>query len=123
MLKEKLLENYLVIFSHKERIRYREHKIKHGKAKRVIYTCITGKYDTLKTMKYIDKDWDYICFTDNASIKPDGVWEIKPLQFSELDNSRNNRWHKLNPHLILSDYENSIYIDGNIRIKTKNFLN
>lgn len=101
--------------------KYQEYK-KNRKAKGIIYTCIIGNYDDLKSHKYIDFEWDYICFTDNKNILSDGIWEIKTLAFNELDNTRNNRWHKLNPHLLFSEYERSLYIDGNIRILSKDFF-
>ena len=84
--------------------------------------CIRDSYDTLKSHKYINFNWDYVCFTDNERIESDGIWEIKPLVFDELDNSKNNRWHKLNPHLFLQKYKKSLYIDGNIRILSKQFF-
>lgn len=94
------------------------------KAKSVLYTCITNDYDdieAIKTYKYINNDWDYVCFTDNQEHINQGqigIWEIRPLQFCELDDTRNNRWHKLNPHLLFTEYEESIYIDPNINIIT-----
>lgn len=93
-------------------------------AQGVVYTCITNDYDDLREIeiyKYIDKNWDYVCFTDNQEhIKSGqiGIWEIKPLQFDKLDNTRNNRFHKLNPHLLFPQYNQSIYIDSNINILT-----
>ena len=89
--------------------------------KKVIYTCITNRYDNLFVHTYINNDWDYICYTDDKFLinaKIYGNWIIKPLQFDELDNTRNNRWHKMHPHIILKEYDHSIYIDGNIDIKT-----
>lgn len=89
--------------------------------KKVIYTCITNRYDNLFVHTYINNDWDYICFTDDKFLidaQVYGNWIIKPLQFNELDNTRNNRWHKMHPHIILKEYDHSIYIDGNIDIKT-----
>lgn len=94
------------------------------KAKGVLYTCTTNDYDDIyeiKTYKYIDKDWDYVFFTDNEEhikLGQIGIWEVRPLQYTELDNTRNNRWHKLNPHILFPDYEQSIYIDANIVILT-----
>ena len=94
------------------------------KAKGVVYTCITNDYDDIneiKTYKYIDEDWDYVLFTDNEEqIKQGqiGIWEVRPLQFNELDNTRNQRWHKINPHLLFPEYNKSIWIDGNINILT-----
>lgn len=99
------------------------------KAKSVIYTCITNNYDdinTIKTYKYINKEWDYICFTDNEEeIKQSqiGIWEIRPLQYTKSDNTRNNRWHKLNPHKLFPNYSESIYIDANINILTPHIFN
>lgn len=43
--------------------------------KKVIYTCITGGYDTLKRPTVITKGWDYICYTDNNELKSD-FWKI-----------------------------------------------
>jgi len=89
------------------------------KKDKVVYTCITGNYVDLLLQKYIDNSYDYVCFTDNERLlqyKRYGAWEIRPLEFSELDNTRNNRWHKTHPHILFPDYSESIYIDGNINI-------
>lgn len=58
--------------------------------KAVIYTCITGNYDQLNNHSYIHSDWDYVCFTDDISVKNNhnSNWEIKPLVFNEMDNVR-----------------------------------
>lgn len=88
----------------------------------VVYTCITDNYDDISeiaTPTYINPDWDYVCFTDNRHDIENGqvgIWEIRPLIFTELDSTRNNRWHKLHPHILFPDYKKSIYIDGNIDI-------
>lgn len=104
-----------------QKLIYQEYK-KNRKAKGVVYTCIIGDYDNLKSQKYVNFDWDYICYTNNKNIKSDGIWEVKELEFDKLDNTRNNRWHKLNPHLLFSEYERSLYIDGNVRILSKAFF-
>ena len=102
----------------KEYLEYKQNR----KAKSVVYTCITNDYDDLReieTYKYVDKDWDYVCFSDNEEMIKQGqvgIWEVRPLQFNELDNTRNNRWHKLLPHKLFPQYEESIYIDANINI-------
>lgn len=97
-------------------------KRKYRKATSVIYTCITNNYDDINEIAcpyYINHNWDYVCYTDNQDdIKKGkvGVWEIRPLEFSTLDNTRNNRWHKTHPHILFPDYHSSIYIDANIDI-------
>lgn len=119
--KEKLKNCYYKIKIKKIIFEYQDFKEKR-KAKGVIYSCIVGNYDELKTHKYINFDWDYICYTNNKKIKSDGIWEIKPLEFDKLDDTRNNRWHKLNPHILFQNYEKSIYLDGNVRILSKDFF-
>lgn len=97
-------------------------------AKGVVYTCTTNDYDDIHEIeiyKYIDKDWDYVFFTDNEEHLKQGqigIWEVRPLQYTELDNTRNNRWHKLNPHILFPEYEQSIYIDANIVILTSHLF-
>ncbi len=96
-------QNYIV--NHKE------------KSKKVVYTCMTGNYDNVQIQQYLDPEYDYVCFTDNQdliNLKNLGVWQIRPLAFSELNNHLNNRWHKTHPHILFPDYEASIYIDSNI---------
>ncbi len=99
------------------------------KSKKVIYTCITNNYDDLYELSayyYTDTCWDYICYTDNEEYIRQGrigIWEIRPLYYTDLDNSRNNRWHKTHPHILFPDYEESVYIDANINILTPKFFN
>lgn len=92
------------------------------KAKSVVYTCITNGYDDLNLIAnhgFVNPDWDYICFTDDQeqiALRRMGIWQIKPLAFTALDSTRNNRWHKMHPHALFKDYDESLYIDANIDI-------
>lgn len=89
------------------------------KASKVVYTCITNNYNKLMQPYCIDPEWDYVCFTDCATLQSEGrvgIWEIRRTEVEGLDYSRLNRWHKINPHLLFPDYEESLYIDGNINI-------
>lgn len=100
---------------------YIEYK-KQRKSNKVAYICIIDDYDDLNEIKaytYFDKEWDYVCFTDNQDLisqKQYGIWEIRPLAYTKLDKTRNNRWHKLHPHTLFPDYEYSLYLDANINI-------
>lgn len=107
--------NERVLLSH---VDYLLHKKRNS---RVVYTCLTGDYDNLPVYRYFDPEWDYVCFTDNEKLLKYtnfGIWQIRPLVFQELDNTRNNRWHKTHPHVLFPEYRDSIYIDSNICIKT-----
>ena len=107
--------------------KYLEEK-KQRKSNKVVYTCITNNYDSIEELKafyYTDNSWDYICFTDNeedVSKGEIGIWEIRPLVYKEADNSINNRYHKLKPHVILPEYEESVYLDANINVLTPKFF-
>lgn len=90
--------------------------------KNIIYTCITGGYDNLSQHTCINKNYDYVCFTDNLDLIDKGQlgeWKILPLQFNKLDNIRNARWHKTHPHKLFPSYKYSIWVDGNIDIRNK----
>jgi hypothetical protein len=104
---------------------YKEYSSNH-KRNKVIYTCITGNYDNIVQHEYIDFAYDYICFTDSENLLrmgSYGVWKIEPLRYSGADNIRNNRWHKIHPHVLFPDYTESIYIDGNINVRTSIYFN
>ena len=85
------------------------------KNKNVCYTVIVGQYDSLKEPQYISDNFDYICFTDQTNFKSN-VWDIRPLPdiVSNFDNTRKNRYLKWLPHLFLSEYEYSVYVDGSM---------
>lgn len=92
--------------------------------KSVVYTCITNGYDDIAKIAvpgYVNYKWDYVCFTDDFEhIKSGrvGVWKIRPLAFTKLDGTRNNRWHKFHPDILFPYCEESIYIDANVDILT-----
>lgn len=80
-----------------------------------VYTCITGDYDKLIEPSYVDSRLDYFCFIDNAEqIKL--PWIFKSIALPELDNKDKNRYVKMHPHSFFTDYDITIYIDGNVEI-------
>ncbi|WP_072037399.1 glycosyltransferase domain-containing protein [Escherichia coli] len=84
--------------------------------KRVVYTAIFGGYDNLIDPKEIDKSVDYICFTDDKNIKSH-IWNVIYIKTDEeSDKAKLNRHYKFFPHLYFSEYEESLYLDGNIEI-------
>jgi hypothetical protein len=86
--------------------------------KKVIYTCITGGYDELIKPRFVTKDFDYICFTDNKDLTSD-VWIIKPLpkETEELSQVKKQRYVKINAHKVVGEYDLSIWVDGNVEIR------
>jgi len=90
--------------------------------RKVIYTCITGGYDDVQEQTYVNPEYDYICFTDDMTTVKDSMWEFRPLVFSELTGLRNSRWHKLHPHDLFPQYDESLWIDGNLDILSPKFF-
>lgn len=88
----------------------------------VIYTVITGGYDTLKSQPKVD-GFDYICFTDDINLKSD-CWKIVPLpeDVDGLSDAKKNRKVKILAHRYLPEYNFSIYIDANIDVKSEKEL-
>ena len=86
--------------------------------KKVVYTCITSDYDRLSNPKFLTDGFDYVCFTDNKAITSD-VWDIRPLpkETEGLSQVKKQRFVKINPHLLLSEYDMSIWVDGNVTLK------
>lgn len=83
----------------------------------VVYTCITGMYDTLKDIQNKEENIDYICFTDNLELESE-TWDIKKIPdfLYEFEQTKQARCIKILPHLFLSDYKTSVWVDGNIEI-------
>lgn len=77
----------------------------------VIYTAAFGEGVKLMPQHAI-KNADFICLTDKPRNIPGWQMKIVPKIYED-DNTRNNRYYKILPHLSFPDYNRSIYIDGN----------
>ena len=86
-------------------------------SKIAVYTAFTGDYDSLKEPDFVDENCDYICFTDNESVESD-LYEIIPMDDSNLDNNRKAKRYKVLPHKYLKDYEYSFWLDGTFKVKS-----
>lgn len=80
----------------------------------VVYTSLVGNYDSLTNPEYIMPNWDYVCFSNDIKKSNENIWEIRPIPFKHADNTILSRYSKINPHLVLPEYEYSLYIDANI---------
>lgn len=82
-----------------------------------VYTVVCGEYDIVNPVMYMEPGVDYICFTDDKYLNevPD-CWQHIVIENDKLSTKDLNRYYKINVTKILSEYERSIYIDGNIEI-------
>lgn len=87
--------------------------------RKVIYTCIIGGYDSLLQPLRVDDSFDYVCFVEPGSVLKgrQGVWQIREFPSPTLDAGLDSRYPKMHPHLLLPEYECSLWIDGNILVK------
>ena len=83
--------------------------------KTVIYTAIFGGKDDLIEPEFIPDGCDFFCFTDQ-DFKSD-IWKIKKVKPEFDDPVRSAKIYKILPHKFLSEYETSIWIDGNLLIR------
>jgi len=81
----------------------------------VIYTAIFGGKDNLIEPEFIPQGCDFVCFTDQ-DFKSD-VWEVRKIEPESKDPVRNARMYKVLPHKYLSEYEISIWVDGNLLVR------
>lgn len=81
----------------------------------VIYTAITGDYDSLKEPLFTGDNLTYVCITNNPNIKSK-IWNMEYIKDDQMDNVHLARHIKMNPHLYFPDYEKSIWVDGKYQI-------
>lgn len=89
--------------------------------KKVIYTCCVGGYDDITQPVIIDYEFDYICFSNDIKEKSVGVWNIRPIPYVDDNLAKVSRYPKLLPHIVLPEYDYSVYIDANIQILSQEF--
>lgn len=93
--------------------------------RKVIYTCIIGAYDNLLQPEVIDESFDYILFVKRGmkTRQKIGVWQVRELEIEGEDNTILSRYPKMLPHVVLPEYDYSLWMDGNISISSMDFYN
>ena len=80
--------------------------------RKVIYTVLTGNYDKLEQPLVTDPSYDYVCLSDMDG--QDGVWQIRRIPQEESNPVLRSRYAKMHPHLLLPEYDLSVYMDANL---------
>lgn len=81
-----------------------------------IYTAVIGGYDIIRQPIVVDDRFDYYLFTDYRDADFIGVWKILPIPYSNSDNKLVSSYIKTHPHILLSDYEATLWMDSSILI-------
>ena len=80
-----------------------------------VYTCITGGYDNLREVKNPEKGIDYLCFTNNKSLKSK-TWKMIYINDEKLDDHRLSRKIKMVGHpTIAKNYDVSVWTSLGIK--------
>lgn len=84
----------------------------------VVYTCIAGSYDTLIQQPKFS-NVKYICYSDSISPGIYKNWEVRSADDGDFDKPNLlNRFYKILPFKFFKEYDYSLYIDGNIKLKS-----
>ena len=91
----------------------------------IIYTVITGSYDSIKQPQVVEARVEYVLFTNNPEIKDGGVWKVVQIpneQWPGRPERENNillsRRVKMQVHEYLPEgAEWSVYVDADMVIK------
>jgi len=89
--------------------------------KKVIYSALVGNYDNIHQPIAINPDFDYIIFSNDISEDKIGVWQIRKIPYDNEDKTKIARWVKTHPEQLLSEYEISVWTDGNVQITGTSF--
>lgn len=82
----------------------------------VIYSALVGNYDEILQPLVEDERFDFVLFTDIITKDRVGVWQVRPIEYHNDDNTRICRYVKTHPEILLPDYAVSVWIDSNIQI-------
>ena len=91
----------------------------------IIYTVITGSYDSIKQPLVVEEGVEYVLFTNNPEIKDAGVWKVVQISSEEWPGRtarENNILLSRKVKMLLHNYltegaEWSIYIDADMVTK------
>jgi hypothetical protein len=85
--------------------------------RKAIYTFSFGDYDDLKSPTFITPGWDYICFTDDPTLRSD-VWDVRwsprGLADHQLEQKKYAMKHMILFHRYLPGYDLSLSIGAQV---------
>lgn len=85
----------------------------------VVYTAIVGNYDDINQPKLVNDRFDYVLFSNDIPQERVGVWQVRNIPYFNEDKTLIARWVKTHPEELLADYEVSVWMDGNLVIRSE----
>ena len=95
---------------------YLRRKMSRGasQAARVVFTAVSGGYDSLQYHEHLMDDCDYRVFLDGEPAGSGQVYDLRRIAYFDEDPVRRARFVKTHPHMMLRGYAIAVWIDGNI---------
>jgi hypothetical protein len=90
-----------------------------GRPSRACYTAVFGGYDLLKPFP-IDAGMPAVCFTDDSALECSG-WTIRVVEPRHEHPRMSAKYFKLMGHVEMSEFDQTLWIDGSLRIDTPTF--
>jgi hypothetical protein len=90
-----------------------------GSRPRAVYTALIGNYDQLSPITF-RSSIRFVVFTDNSDLSARG-WEKRDIADlsgmpRDMPSWMVNRYLKMHPHVFLPEFEETLYVDSNIRL-------
>jgi len=79
---------------------------------------LVGGFDSILPPVQIEPELDYIAFVDTPQELP-APWQGRSLALRERNPRMTARWHKLHPHRLLPEHDQSLFVDANVMIKDR----
>lgn len=87
--------------------------------RKAAYTFIFGAYDDLKAPSIVTPGWDYICFTDDSTLRSD-VWDVRLSRRRgfdrKLDQKKFAMKHMILFHRLLNGYDLSLSVGAQVEL-------
>ena len=83
-----------------------------------VYMCVVGAYDRINEPVVLLENAEYFIITD-ATIPVSSKWKTIKIDMSKFEGytaPQINRYYKLHPQEVFSEFDYTVYLDGNIRI-------
>ncbi len=85
---------------------------------KVIYSALIGGYDEVRQPEVVSEEFDYILFCNDIAEKQVGVWQIRPIEYTNPIQTKIARYVKTHPEELLPEYEFSVWMDLTVVIKS-----
>lgn len=82
----------------------------------VVYTAISGGYESLLPQVWLNPAYDYVAFCDRP-VMDGGCWDVRAMDYWSPDPVRMARYVKTHPHKYFEGYDHAVWVDANVLMR------